>query len=68
MATMEGMAMKSDYYDIEATVKMRYKVSFSEPLSFSDAKDAFMNGDEEDIADEELLEIITIDRAVQLAV
>jgi len=60
--------MKSDYYDIEATVKMRYKVSFSEPLSFIDAKDAFMNGEEEDITDEELLEVITIDRAVQLSV
>ena len=50
-------AIKSTYHIIEASVTMSNKVVFSEPLTADEAKDAFMNGDFEDVLDTEELSI-----------
>ena len=49
---------KATIWDINAKVQVLYKgVQFAEPLSKEDAIEAFLDGDYEDIADEQLVEV-----------
>jgi len=60
--------MKADYYEIEATVKILYKVQFEDPVTFQEARDMFLSGEYADIYDEEPLSTISVDRVIQIGV
>lgn len=60
--------MKADYYEIYATVNMKYKVVFDEPVTFEEAREMFIDDEYADIVDEEPLGIVTIDRVIQVGV
>lgn len=58
--------MKAETYIIDATTKMRYTVTFDEPVTFDEARELFMNDDFHEIHDEEPLEVLSVERTQQI--
>lgn len=59
--------MKSDYYEIYATVKMKYKVTFEEPVTFGEASQMFIDSEYSDVLDEEPIGVDSVDRVIQIS-
>lgn len=57
---------KSDYFEITATVVYKYKVSFDEAVTFSEAKEMFLNDEYADINDEESIGTVSVDKVVMI--
>ena len=57
---------KGDYFEITVTEKRKYKVSFDELVTFQEANELFLAGDQGDINDEEPIEIISIEKCVMI--
>ena len=60
--------MKSDFYIIEATVRVSHKVHFEEPVTFDEARQMFLNEEYDEISDEDPLEVVSVERVQQVEI